>query len=61
MVESIVLFDVYKGNQVPEGKKSVAYSLTYRLEHKTLTDVEVSKVHDKILRSLEHQLGAQLR
>jgi phenylalanyl-tRNA synthetase beta chain len=61
MVESIVLFDVYKGNQVPEGKKSVAYSLTYRLEHKTLTDVEVNKVHDKILRSLEHQLGAQLR
>jgi phenylalanyl-tRNA synthetase beta chain len=61
MVESIVLFDVYKGNQVPEGKKSVAYSLAYRLEHKTLTDVEVNKVHDKILRSLEHQLGAQLR
>jgi phenylalanyl-tRNA synthetase beta chain len=61
MLENIALFDVYKGSQVPEGKKSVAYSLTYRLEHKTLTDVEVNKVHDKILRSLEHQLGAQLR
>jgi phenylalanyl-tRNA synthetase beta chain len=61
MLESIALFDVYKGSQVPEGKKSVAYSLTYRLEHKTLTDVEVNKIHDKILRSLEHQLGAQLR
>jgi phenylalanyl-tRNA synthetase beta chain len=61
MVENIALFDVYKGSQIPEGKKSVAYSLSYRLEHKTLTDVEVNKVHDKILRSLEHQLGAQLR
>ncbi len=61
MIENIALFDVYKGSQVPEGKKSVAYSLTYRLEHKTLTDAEVSKVHEKILRSLEHQLGAQLR
>jgi phenylalanyl-tRNA synthetase beta chain len=61
MLENIVLFDVYKGSQVPEGKKSIAYSLTYRLENKTLTDAEVSKVHDKILRSLEHQLGAQLR
>lgn len=61
MVESIKLFDVYKGSQVPEGKKSIAYSITYRLEHKTLTDAEVNKVHDKILRSLEHNLGAELR
>lgn len=61
MVESIKLFDVYKGSQVPEGKKSIAYSITYRLENKTLTDAEVNKVHEKILRSLEHQLGAQLR
>jgi phenylalanyl-tRNA synthetase beta chain len=61
MLESFKLFDVYKGSQIPEGKKSVAYALTYRLDNKTLTDAEVSKVHDKILRSLEHQLGAQLR
>lgn len=61
MVESIKLFDVYKGSQIPEGKKSVAYSITYRLEHKTLTDGEVNKVHEKILRSLEQNLGAELR
>ncbi|ERI90797.1 phenylalanine--tRNA ligase, beta subunit [Clostridiales bacterium oral taxon 876 str. F0540] len=61
MLESVRLFDVYKGSQIPENKKSVAYSLTYRLENKTLTDAEVNKVHDKILRSLEHQLGAELR
>lgn len=61
MLESFKLFDVYKGSQIPADKKSIAYSLVYRLEHKTLTDEEVNKVHEKILRSLEYQLGAQLR
>jgi phenylalanyl-tRNA synthetase beta chain len=61
MVESVKLFDVYKGKQIPEGKKSIAYSIVYRLESKTLTDNEVNKVHDKILRSLEYKIGAQLR
>jgi phenylalanyl-tRNA synthetase beta chain len=61
MLEKVQLFDVYKGKQIPEDKKSIAYSLVYRLENKTLTDVEVNKVHEKILRSLEYKLGAQLR
>lgn len=61
MVEKVKLFDVYKGKQIPEGKKSVAYSILYRLENKTLTDEEVNKVHDKIVRTLENRLGAQLR
>ena len=61
LVESIKLFDVYKGKQIPEGKKSIAYSIVYRAESKTLTDSEVNKVHDKILSSLEYKLGAQLR
>jgi phenylalanyl-tRNA synthetase beta chain len=61
MVEKVKLFDVYKGKQIPEGKKSIAYSITYRSNTKTLTDVEVTKVHDKVLRSLEYKLGAQLR
>jgi phenylalanyl-tRNA synthetase, beta subunit, non-spirochete bacterial len=61
MVESINLFDVYKGEQIPAGKKSIAYSIIYRLENKTLTDAEVNKVHDKIVRTLENKLGAELR
>jgi phenylalanyl-tRNA synthetase beta chain len=61
LLESVKLFDVYKGSQVPEGKKSIAYSLIYRNPDRTLTDGEVQKVHDKILRSLEYQLGAVLR
>jgi len=60
-LESVRLFDVYKGKQIPEGKKSIAYAIAYRHSEKTLTDSEVTKVHDKILRSLEHKLGAELR
>lgn len=61
ILESIELFDVYQGAQIPEGKKSVAYALIYRVAEKTLTDDEVNKVHNKILRALEHKLGAELR
>lgn len=60
-VETVKLFDVYKGKQIPEGKKSIAYAIAYRDESKTLTDKEVNKVHDKILKALEFKLGAQLR
>jgi phenylalanyl-tRNA synthetase beta chain len=61
LLESYALFDVYKGAQLPPGKKSVAYNLVYRNKEKTLTDKDVAKVHDKIVRSLEYQLGAVLR
>ena len=61
LLESYKLFDVYKGSQLPEGKKSIAYNLVYRNKEKTLTDKEVEKVHDKIVRTLEHVLGASLR
>lgn len=61
LVEKVELFDIYKGAQIPEGKKSIAYAIAYRDEKKTLTDNDVNKVYDKILRSLEHKLGATLR
>jgi phenylalanyl-tRNA synthetase beta chain len=61
LVEKVKLFDIYKGAQIPEGKKSIAYAIAYRDEKKTLTDNDVNKVHDKILRSLEYKLGATLR
>lgn len=61
LVETVKLFDIYKGAQIPEGKKSIAYAIAYRDERKTLTDNDVNKVHDKILRSLEYKLGATLR
>ncbi|WP_026886432.1 phenylalanine--tRNA ligase subunit beta [Clostridium beijerinckii] len=61
LVEKVELFDIYKGKQIPEGKKSIAYAIWYRDENKTLTDKDVSKVHEKILKSLEYKLGATLR
>ena len=61
LVEKVELFDIYKGKQIPEGKKSIAYAIAYRDENKTLQDKEVNKVHDKILKSLEYKLGAALR
>ncbi|MFL0194589.1 phenylalanine--tRNA ligase subunit beta [Clostridium sp. WILCCON 0269] len=61
MVEKVKFFDIYKGKQIEDGKKSIAYSISYRLPNKTLTDEEVNKIHNKILKSLEYKLGAQLR
>eukprot|EP00825_Cyclidium_porcatum_P025559 TRINITY_DN27743_c0_g1_i1.p1 TRINITY_DN27743_c0_g1~~TRINITY_DN27743_c0_g1_i1.p1 ORF type:complete len:230 (-),score=51.98 TRINITY_DN27743_c0_g1_i1:23-712(-) len=61
LVEKVELFDIYKGKQIPEGKKSIAYAIAYRDENKTLKDEDVNKVHEKILRSLEYKLGATLR
>ncbi|AYD39781.1 phenylalanine--tRNA ligase subunit beta [Clostridium fermenticellae] len=61
ILESVKLFDVYTGKQIPDEKKSLAFSLTYRNENRTLKDTEVNKLHDKIIRTLENKLGAQLR
>lgn len=61
LLEKVQLFDVYKGKQIKEGYKSVAYALTYRGEDRTLTDEDVVKVHEKILSQLKEKLEAQLR
>lgn len=61
ILEEIKLFDVYKGKQVPEGKKSVAYSIVFRAADRTLTDDEAGKAMEKIVNALSEKLGAQLR
>ena len=61
ILEDIKLFDVYKGKQVPEGMKSVAYSITFRASDRTLTDDEVGKTMTKILEGLKNNIEAQLR
>jgi phenylalanyl-tRNA synthetase beta chain len=55
------LFDVYRGDQIGADKKSLAYSLTYQAEDRTLTDKEALKLRTRIVRRLEEQLGARLR
>jgi phenylalanyl-tRNA synthetase beta chain len=60
-VEDVKLFDIYRGSQVEKGSKSMAYTITFRSDEKTLTEEDVSKVHNKILNSLANQVGASLR
>ncbi len=61
LIESIQLFDVYKGEQIQDGFKSVAYNISFRSSEKTLTDEEIASPMKKILKELEEKLGAQLR
>jgi phenylalanyl-tRNA synthetase beta chain len=61
LVRSVTLFDVYRGEQVRAGKKSLAYRLVYQADDRTLTDKEVAKLRGKIVRRLERELGATLR
>jgi phenylalanyl-tRNA synthetase beta chain len=61
LLEDARLFDVYSGDPIPAGKKSLAYNLTYRAPDRTLNDEEVAKVHARIVRAAEKRLGAELR
>jgi phenylalanyl-tRNA synthetase beta chain len=55
------LFDLYRGDSIAAGKKSLAYALTYQAAERTLTDKEVDKAHQKIEDRLRHVLKAQIR
>ncbi|MCI5969792.1 MAG: phenylalanine--tRNA ligase subunit beta, partial [Oscillospiraceae bacterium] len=61
ILEDVKLFDVYKGEQIESGKKSLAFSIIYRADDRTLTDDEISSVFDKTVRQLFEKTGAQLR
>lgn len=61
ILKEVKLFDVYRGEQVEEGKKSVAFSLIYQDSEKTLTDEDVAPVHESVLKALREELGAVLR
>ncbi len=60
-LESVELFDVFRGKGIPEGQKSLAYAFTYRASDKTLTDADVNSAHEKVLGTLKTQLKAELR
>ncbi len=61
ILESIDLFDVYQGEQIENGYKSIAYSLTFRANDRTLTEDEISTSMKKILKKLEEKLEVTLR
>src|SRR5262249_8787225 len=61
LLGGVRLFDLYRGESIPAGTKSLAYALTYQADDRTLTDKEVDKAHKKIEDRLQHVLKAQIR
>ena len=60
-LEQVELFDIFRGKQIGEGKKSVAFSVVFRAEDRTLQDSEVSGIMEKMIESLQKELNAVLR
>jgi phenylalanyl-tRNA synthetase beta chain len=61
MLKGVSVFDLYEGDRLEEGKKSVAFSLRYFDPERTLTDEDVTKAHEKVLKAVEEKFGATLR
>jgi phenylalanyl-tRNA synthetase beta chain len=61
LLKDVNLFDVYQGNNLPEGKKSYAVSFILQDDSKTLTDTQIDKIMSKLQGNFESQLGASLR
>ena len=61
LLKEVHVFDLYEGEHMEAGKKSLAYSLKYFDPERTLTDEEVTKAHEKVLNAVEEKAGAVLR
>jgi phenylalanyl-tRNA synthetase beta chain len=60
-LSEVTLFDLYEGNNIPDGKKSLAYSLVFQNKKDTLTDEDVNKAMDKVQRNLKKEFNAEIR
>jgi phenylalanyl-tRNA synthetase beta chain len=61
LIKNIVVFDVYEGENIPKGKKAYALSFTLLDENKTLTDAEIDKAMERLIKAFEEKLGAVIR
>jgi phenylalanyl-tRNA synthetase beta chain len=61
LIEYVEVFDQYEGAPVPEGKKSLAYKISYRAGERTLTDAEVNDLHRSLVERLGREFGAERR
>ena len=61
LLRGVRLFDLYRDERLGADKKSLAFALTYQADDRTLTDGEVAKVRNKIVKRVEKELGAELR
>lgn len=61
LLKEVTLFDLYEGEKMEEGKKSLAFSMNYFAPERTLTDEEVTEAHSRVLAAVEEKFGAELR
>jgi phenylalanyl-tRNA synthetase beta chain len=61
LIESLEVFDLYRGEQIPKGTKSLAYGILYRSESRTLVEDEVDKLQQRMEERLSKELGARIR
>ncbi len=61
LLEALAVFDVYRGDAVPRGQRSIAYRLRLRAEDRTLTDQDADRAIERVLRRLKEELGVERR
>ncbi|MCX7914165.1 MAG: phenylalanine--tRNA ligase subunit beta [Thermodesulfovibrionales bacterium] len=61
LIEGFYIFDVYQGDNIPKGKKSIAFNLRYRASDRTLTDEDVDKIHNALITYILEKTGGQIR
>jgi phenylalanyl-tRNA synthetase beta chain len=61
IIASVNLFDLYRGESIPQGRQSMAFRIRYQAEDRTLTDEEVQEVHSSVVDALQKELGATMR
>ena len=61
LLESVDVFDLYEGENIDSNKKSLAYSLVFKNNERTLTDEEVTNIFNKMIEEVETKLSAELR
>jgi len=61
LIKKVTLFDIFKGNQIGDGYKSLAYSVVFQAEDRTLTDQEVENIYKKIRAQLITKFSAKIR
>ena len=61
IIQEVEVFDVYEGEHVEAGKKSIALTITFQSADKTLTDQDINTIHEKVLDALRKDVNAELR
>jgi phenylalanyl-tRNA synthetase beta chain len=61
LIEDVSIFDFYKGRNIPQGKKSLAFSIIYRSMDKTLRDDEVEELHNSLVDYILEKTGGEMR